>query len=113
MSTIANLIIVGRVGQISDIKQTVEGKPFLSLSLAVDGKGKNESTTWFRVTFWDKKAMIIKQHLSPGALVYVEARPYESESSGVKYWNFSGTTITFLSSSTHSDLKKRDDDILF
>ncbi len=78
------IILVGNLGQDPEMRYTPSGVPVTSFSLAVnrvwtgqDGQ-RQEKTTWFRVTAWQREAELASQYLSKGRQVLVigEARAY-------------------------------------
>ncbi|MDI9547352.1 MAG: single-stranded DNA-binding protein [Chloroflexota bacterium] len=81
------IILVGNLGQDPEMRYTPSGVPVTSFSLAVnrvwtgqDGQ-RQEKTTWFRVTAWQREAELASQYLSKGRQVLVigeveEARPW-------------------------------------
>lgn len=81
------VILVGNVGQDPEMRYTPSGVPYTSFSLAVnrvwtgqDGQ-RQEKTTWFRVTAWQRDAELASQYLTKGRQVMVigemeEARPW-------------------------------------
>lgn len=81
------ITLVGNLGNDPDMRYTPSGVPVASFSLAVnkswtgqDGQ-RQDKTTWFRVTTWNKQAEIVSQYLSKGRRVMVvgemeEARAY-------------------------------------
>lgn len=81
------ITLVGNLGSDPDMRYTPSGVPVASFSLAVnkswtgqDGQ-RQDKTTWFRITTWNKQAEIVSQYLSKGRRVMVvgemeEARAY-------------------------------------
>lgn len=81
------ITLIGNLGSDPDMRYTPSGVPVASFSLAVnkswtgqDGQ-RQDKTTWFRVTTWQKQAEIVSQYLQKGRRVMVvgeveEARPY-------------------------------------
>lgn len=81
------VIVVGNVGRDPELKYTKSGIAVVDVPIAVnevrtdqDGN-RQESTTWWRVTFWRRDAEIIAQYVKKGKLLLVhgtkvEARAY-------------------------------------
>lgn len=81
------ITLVGNLGNDPDMRYTPSGVPVASFSLAVnkswtgqDGQ-RQDKTTWFRITTWNKQAEIVSQYLAKGRRVMVvgemeEARAY-------------------------------------
>ena len=73
-------ILVGRLGQDPDVRNTPGGQTVASLSVATserfqdrDGQ-RQERTEWHRVVVWGKTAEACGQYLQKGREVYVEGR---------------------------------------
>lgn len=70
--------IIGNVGGDSTTRFTQAGKQVTSFSVActdswTNAKGeKQESTTWFKVTTWEKIAEIAQEYVKKGDKIYVE-----------------------------------------
>jgi len=62
--------LIGRLGADPEMRFTQKGTPVTTFRVAVDGR-QNE-TTWFRVTTWGKLAEVCNQYLGKGRLVFVE-----------------------------------------
>jgi single-strand DNA-binding protein len=66
-------IIIGNVGGAPEAKYTASGKAVTTFSVAVNKKwGDKETTTWFRVSAWEKLGEICAQYITSGKLVMVE-----------------------------------------
>jgi len=79
----ANITIAGHIGQDPELKRTPSDKAVCNFSVAVKtGFGDREVTTWWRVTFFGKRAENAAKYLSKGSAVIVSGepqnRPYES-----------------------------------
>ena len=74
------LIIIGNLGNDSELRYTADGTPVASFSLAVNRKWTNqdgspgEETTWFRVSAWRKLGESLNQYLKKGTRVMVIGR---------------------------------------
>lgn len=89
------ITLVGNLGSDPDMRYTPSGVPVASFSLAVnkswtgqDGQ-RQDKTTWFRITTWNKQAEIVSQYLSKGRRVMVvgemeEARAYNDREGNMR-----------------------------
>jgi single-strand DNA-binding protein len=74
------IIIVGNLGRDPELRYTPQGTPVCSFSVATNEKRKTASgevqdtTTWFRVTLWNKQAENASKYLTKGRPVYIEGR---------------------------------------
>ena len=80
MASLNKIILIGNVGGEPELRFTPNGKPVTSFSLATnrtytrqDGE-KEEVTTWFKVTCWNKLAETVNQFVNKGQQIYVEGR---------------------------------------
>lgn len=72
----AKVWLYGNLGRDPELRYTAQGTPVCSFSLAVSRKrGNEEKTTWWKITFWEKKAELASQYLSKGRPVIVEGYP--------------------------------------
>ena len=81
------ITLVGNLGNDPEMRFTSSGVPVASFSLAVnrswtgqDGQ-RQDKTTWFRISVWNKQAEIVSQYLTKGRQVLVigemeDARAY-------------------------------------
>lgn len=98
MAGVNKVIIVGRLGQDPELRNTQGGTPVCRLNVATDRTYTNkqsdekvQETEWHRVTVWGKQAEMCGQYLSKGRQVYVEGRlrttSYEKkEHPGLKFY---------------------------
>ena len=76
------VLLIGRLGNDPEIKQTQGGKSFANLSLATSeswkdkGSGeKKEKTEWHRVVIFNEGLVnIVQQYLKKGAQIYIEGQ---------------------------------------
>jgi single-strand DNA-binding protein len=74
------IIIVGNLGRDPELRYTPQGAAVCSFSVATSEKRKDktgemqDTTTWFKITLWDKKAEIASKWLTKGKPVYIEGR---------------------------------------
>ncbi len=82
MSSLNKVMLIGRLGQDPELRQTAGGKAVANFSIATSipgpktnegGYGKDE-VEWHRIVVWDKLAENCKQFLAKGKLCYVEGR---------------------------------------
>jgi single-strand DNA-binding protein len=90
--TLPRIEATGRLGNEPELKYTTSGKAVAEFSIACDENKKNGdqwekvSTTWLRVTIWEKDAEAVAEHLKKGDLVTVigslTVREYEKKDGG-------------------------------
>ena len=110
MAGLNKVIIVGRLGQDPELRNTQGGTAVCRLSVATDRTyqskqtdDKVQETEWHRVTVWGKQAEMCAQYLSKGREVCVEGRlrttNYEkAEYPGAKFYTTEivADTVQFL-----------------
>jgi single-strand DNA-binding protein len=64
----------GKCGQDAELKTSKSGKPWLSVSVAVDMEASEEATTWVRVAVFGQLATELHPELKKGTEVYCEGR---------------------------------------
>ncbi|EAZ88878.1 single-stranded DNA-binding protein [Crocosphaera chwakensis] len=64
--------LVGRVGQIPDVKVFESGSVLTKLNLAVSRRKKDEDPDWFSLEFWGKQAEIAADYVQKGSLIGIE-----------------------------------------
>jgi len=79
--TVNKAIILGRLGQDPDVRQTASGTSVANLSVATNALGskdeqgnRQDATEWHRVVLFGKTAEIAGQYLNKGSQVYIEGR---------------------------------------
>lgn len=65
------LMIIGCLGNDPTMRALPDGTAVCSFNVAVSGKGKDKTTTWFRVTTWRQLAENCNQFLAKGRKVAV------------------------------------------
>ncbi|WP_150468550.1 single-stranded DNA-binding protein [Francisella sp. SYW-9] len=90
MSTLNRLTLIGRLGQDPEVKTTEKGLKIANFSIATNGGSKdNPTTTWHRLTVFDKSAEFVEQYYHKGDLVLVdgelENRAYNDKDGNKKY----------------------------
>ena len=102
------ITLIGNLGNEPELRYTPSGVPVASFNLAVKKSwsdsegGKQEKTTWFRVTAWRKLAEIAGQHLVKGKQVLIvgemeDARAFtDKEGNNRASLEVTAQTIKFL-----------------
>jgi single-strand DNA-binding protein len=102
------IVLIGNLGNDPELRYTPSGVPVASFNLAVKKSwsdsegGKQEKTTWFRVTAWRKLAEIAGQHLVKGKQVLIvgemeDARAFtDKEGNSRASLEVTAQTIKFL-----------------
>ncbi len=89
MSGYQQVIIVGNVGRVDELKYLQSGVPVLGFTVAVSqvsgsGENRTEKTTWFRVSAWRQLAESLAPYIVKGKQLMVvgtiEARAYVDKS---------------------------------
>jgi single-strand DNA-binding protein len=107
MSGVNKVIIIGRLGNEPELKQTAGGQSVCTLSIATseawkDQNGqKQERTEWHRVVVWGKSGENCAKYLSKGRQAYVEGRlqtrSWEDQNGQKKYsTEIVASTVQFL-----------------
>lgn len=107
MSGVNKVIIIGRLGNDPELKQTAGGQSVCTLSIATseawkDQNGqKQERTEWHRVVVWGKSGENCAKYLSKGRQAYVEGRlqtrSWEDQNGQKKYsTEIVASTVQFL-----------------
>ena len=110
------LIIAGNVGRDPEMRDTPDGQPVTSFTVATSRQytGKSgetvKETCWFRITAWGKTAEVCNQYVKKGSKVLIEGalKPDPATGSPKVYDNSDGSkgssyevtaqTVRFLSS---------------
>lgn len=90
--TLPNITAIGRLGDDPELRFTPGGKAVAEFRIACDENKKSGdswekvSTTWLRVSIWEKDAEAVAEHLKKGDLVTVigslTVREYEKKDGG-------------------------------
>lgn len=94
------ITVIGNVGRIDELRFTPNGNKVVNATIAVNGH--NDVTTWYKLTFWNKLAETVSDHVTKGDKLFVKGRP------SVEAWNdkdgnpqatmvITGDTVRFLS----------------
>lgn len=76
--SVNKIILVGRLGQDPELRQTNGGQPVCNFSIATDSVWKDKSgerqkrTEWHRVQVWGPQAEACEKYLAKGREVYIE-----------------------------------------
>lgn len=109
MSGVNKAIIIGRLGQDPELKQTGGGQAVCTLNVATsenwtdrDGN-RQERTEWHRIVIWGKQAENAAKYLAKGRQVYIEGRlqtrSWETQEGQKRYTTeIVASTVQFLSS---------------
>ena len=108
---------IGRVGKKPEISYTPNGKQIAKFSLATDEKWidkksgeKKSSTSWHRITLFEKLASIAEQYVDKGSLLYIEGRlsygSYEKDGQTIYTMDIIGSQMQMLSGRDSSDSTK-------
>jgi single-strand DNA-binding protein len=75
MASVNKVILLGRLGQDPEIRQTASGS-VASLNVATSERGKDgqERTEWHRVTLFNRTAEVAAEYLKKGSQVYIDGR---------------------------------------
>jgi single-strand DNA-binding protein len=96
MSSVNKVILLGRLGQDPELKNTPSGQSVCNFSIATteswndkSSGQKQERTEWHRVVVWGKLAEISNQYLAKGRQAYVEGkiqtRSWEDDKGNKRY----------------------------
>lgn len=78
MSSLNKVMIIGRLGQDPEVRNTQSGTSVATMSVATSERYKDkngeqqENTEWHRVVAWARLAEICRDYLKKGSLVYFE-----------------------------------------
>jgi len=87
--TVNKVILLGRLGQDPEVRQT-QTTTVATMSLATnDGMGDNIVTEWHRVVIFGKAAEVIQKYATKGSQLYIEGRirtnKWQDDSGNNKY----------------------------
>lgn len=78
MGNLNKVLLIGRIGQDIELRNTPSGHKVANVSLATSehfkdqGGNKQEKTEWHRLVFWNKQAEIVQKYCRKGTQLYVE-----------------------------------------
>ena len=88
MASVNKVILLGRLGQDPDARETQSGMRVVGLSVATSRRYKDkqgerrEETEWHKVTCFGRVAEIAERYLQKGSEVYVEGRLHTKKYTG-------------------------------
>lgn len=70
------VILMGNLTRDPELRYTPQGSAVTDISLAINNnrKSDNSNTTFVEVTFWEKAAEIICEHMQKGSSILIEGR---------------------------------------
>lgn len=72
MPNLARIELIGHLGRDPEVKTLQSGQMVARFSLATTRKRKDgDTTSWWKVTAWDKTADVVQRFLRKGSAVYV------------------------------------------
>ncbi len=88
--TVNKVIVLGRLGNNPEVRQTQSGLTVATLSIATnDGIGDKMTTEWHRVTVFGKGAEVIQKYVTKGTQIYIEGRlktdKYQDKNGNTQY----------------------------
>ena len=72
--TINQVILLGRICNDIELKQTQNNKSYTRFSLAVNRKGKDKSTDFISCLAWEKTAEFIQKYMKKGSQICISGR---------------------------------------
>ncbi len=92
MGSINLVVLMGTIGQQPELKTSINGKPYVRLSLATYRRTKDESgasrreTQWHKIMLWGKNAELCSTFCAKGSPLYIEGHlaSYSKEENGTK-----------------------------
>src|SRR6185436_11086784 len=85
MASFNKITIVGYLGRDPELRYTPQGTAVCDFSVATTERRKDksgdyqDSTTWFKITFFGRLAEVANQYLTKGKQVYLEGRLSQRE----------------------------------
>lgn len=108
---------MGTIGHNPELKTSVNGKPYLRLSLATYRRTKDENgnsrreTQWHKIMLWGKNAELCSAFCSKGSPLYIEGHlaSYAKEEAGIKSFHLGivAEQIQFIPGTRVSDAAER------
>lgn len=96
------LFIAGNVGKDAELRNTGNGDPVLSFSIAVDnGKdksGNKRDSTWYDASLFGKRGEALASHIKKGDKLTLIGRPSVRVHEGKAYLGISVDDLTFMGS---------------
>lgn len=120
MGSINRIVLMGTIGQNPELKTSINGKPYVRLSLATYRRSKDElgnyrrETQWHKIMLWGKNAELCSTFCSKGSPLYVEGHlsSFTKEEGGTKTFHLGivGEQIQFIPGTRVSDTAERDEE---
>ena len=107
--TVNKVILLGRLGNNPEVRQTQSGTVVATISLATNEVFKEETQTeWHRVVIFGKGAEVIQQYCKKGDALYVEGRirtnKWQDNSGDTKYsTEVIASNFQLLGGATHDE----------
>lgn len=109
------VMIIGRLGQETELKYTPSGSAVCNFSVATSEKWndkttgqKQEKTEWHKIVVWGKLAELCHQYLNKGSQAFIEGklqtRSWEDKDGYKRYTvEINATTVQFLDAKPSTD----------
>lgn len=117
MGSINRVVLMGTIGQQPELKTSINGKPYVRLSLATYRRTKDEvgnsrrETQWHKIMLWGKNAELCSTFCSKGSPLYIEGHlaSYTKEERGTKTFHLGivAEQIQFIPGTRVSDAAER------
>jgi single-strand DNA-binding protein len=117
MGSINRVVLMGTIGQNPELKTSINGKPYVRLSLATYRRSKDElgnsrrETQWHKIMLWGKNAELCSTFCSKGSPLYIEGHlaSYSKEEAGAKTFHLGivAEQIQFIPGTRVSDAAER------
>ncbi|MDZ4084646.1 MAG: single-stranded DNA-binding protein [Bdellovibrionales bacterium] len=117
MGSINRVVLMGTIGQHPELKTSINGKPYVRLSLATYRRTKDEAghsrrdTQWHKIMLWGKNAELCSTFCSKGSPLYIEGHlaSYTKEERGTKTFHLGivAEQIQFIPGTRVSDAAER------
>lgn len=105
--TINQVILLGRICNDIELKQTQNNKSYTRFSLAVNRKGKDKSTDFISCLAWEKTAEFLQKYMKKGSQICISGRlqtgKYEDKDAKMVY-----TTDVIVEEVDFAESKKDD-----
>lgn len=117
MGSINRVVLMGTIGRNPELKTSINGKPYVHLSLATYRRTKDElgnsrrETQWHKIMLWGKNAELCSTFCGKGSPLYIEGHlaNYSKETAGVKSFHLGivAEQIQFIPGTRVSDAAER------
>lgn len=108
------VVLVGRISNDLELRQTNNGKSYCRFNLAVNRM--NEGTDFITITVWNKQAENIVEYQSKGSLILVEGsistgNYTDSEGNNRKTFEVMAQNVQFLGNKRNNDVSEEQSDV--